>query len=92
MKTIEEIRRNRQFLFDKASSEEVKKLTKYKIYDSEEISVKLFNCLHSANIHYFEQLTEYTEKELLLIRHFGKFSLNELKILLSKYNLKLKEN
>ena len=47
------------------------------------MSVRLANILHEANIQSVEELTEYSEKELLKIRNMGKKSISEI----SKYVL-----
>jgi len=61
------------------------------IFKNLDMTVRLFNCFYRHNILYLDQFTEYSEKDLLKIKGFGKGSLMELKNLLGKYNLKLKK-
>ncbi len=54
-----------------------------------ELSVRSYNCLRAANIKTVGELVERTESEMLKYRNFGKKSLNEIKDVLTKYNLHL---
>lgn len=54
-----------------------------------ELSVRSYNCLRAANIKSVGELVERTEGEMLKYRNFGKKSLNEIKDVLTKYNLYL---
>lgn len=54
-----------------------------------ELSVRSYNCLRAANIKTVGELVERTEGEMLKYRNFGKKSLNEIKDVLTKYNLYL---
>ncbi len=54
-----------------------------------ELSVRAYNCLKAANIKTIGELVSKTESEMLKYRNFGKKSLNEIKEVLSKYNLYL---
>lgn len=53
-----------------------------------ELSVRSRNCLQNDNIVYIGDLVNKTEAEMLSTTNFGKKSLNEIKAVLSKYNLK----
>ncbi len=54
-----------------------------------ELSVRSANCLKNANIQYIGQLVEKTDAEMLKTKNFGRKSLNEIKALLSQYELTL---
>jgi DNA-directed RNA polymerase alpha subunit len=54
------------------------------------LSVRTYNCFYLARIKTLEDLTMYTEKELMKLRNFGKIGLIEIKNLLEQYNLSLK--
>lgn len=64
-----------------------------KILDSSvhelELSVRCSNCLSTANIDKIGELVSKTDNEMLKFRNFGKKSLEEIKMLLSKYDLSL---
>lgn len=53
-----------------------------------ELSVRSQNCLQNDNIVYIGDLVIKTEAEMLRTQNFGRKSLNEIKYILSKYNLK----
>lgn len=55
------------------------------------MSARLFRCLNAMEIEYLSQATQYTKKEMLGYRNFGKKSLEELESLMNKHNLKFKE-
>lgn len=54
-----------------------------------ELSVRAYNCLKAANIKTIGELVTKTESEMLKYRNFGKKSLNEIKEVLTKYQLYL---
>ncbi len=54
-----------------------------------ELSVRCSNCLSAAKIETIGELIEKSENEMLKYRNFGKKSLEEINILLAKYNLSL---
>lgn len=56
--------------------------------DELELSVRSRNCLQNDNIVYIGDLVNKTEAEMLRTQNFGRKSLNEIKDLLSKFNLK----
>jgi len=53
-----------------------------------ELSVRSQNCLQNDNIVYIGDLVIKTESEMLRTQNFGRKSLNEIKEILSKFNLK----
>ena len=53
-----------------------------------ELSVRSQNCLQNDNIVYIGDLVIKTEAEMLKTQNFGRKSLNEIKDILSKFNLK----
>lgn len=53
-----------------------------------ELSVRSQNCLQNDNIVYIGDLVIKTEAEMLRTQNFGRKSLNEIKEILSKFNLK----
>lgn len=56
--------------------------------DDLELSVRSINCLRNDNIVYIGDLVTKTEAAMLRTQNFGRKSLNEIKDVLSKYNLK----
>jgi len=56
--------------------------------DELELSVRSRNCLQNDNIVYIGDLVNKTEVEMLRTQNFGRKSLNEIKDVLSKFNLK----
>ena len=56
--------------------------------DELELSVRSRNCLQNDNIVYIGDLVNKTESEMLRTQNFGRKSLNEIKDVLSKFNLK----
>ncbi|RME80895.1 MAG: tetratricopeptide repeat protein [Planctomycetota bacterium] len=56
-----------------------------------ELSVRARNCLNKMHIRTLGDLIEKTEEELLAYKNFGENSLQEIKDMLSKYNLSLGE-
>jgi DNA-directed RNA polymerase alpha subunit len=54
------------------------------------LSKRTYNCFDYPKIKTLEDLTMYTEKELMKLRNFGKIGLIEIKNLLEQYNLSLK--
>jgi len=57
--------------------------------DDLELSVRSINCLKNDNIVYIGDLVQKTEQHMLNTPNFGRKSLNEIKDVLSNYNLKL---
>jgi DNA-directed RNA polymerase subunit alpha len=58
--------------------------------DELELSVRAHNCLKRANIHTIAELLEYSEKELLEFKNFGKKSADEVsKSLNERFNIQL---
>lgn len=55
-----------------------------------ELSVRSFNCLKRASINSVEELTSFTEDDMLKVRNLGKKSLDEVKSKLSELGLSLK--
>lgn len=53
-----------------------------------ELSVRSMNCLQNDNIVYIGDLVIKTEAEMLKTQNFGRKSLNEIRDILSKYDLK----
>ncbi|PCJ26929.1 MAG: DNA-directed RNA polymerase subunit alpha [Rickettsiales bacterium] len=56
--------------------------------DELELSVRSRNCLQNDNIVYIGDLVNKTEAEMLRTQNFGRKSLNEIKDVLQKFNLK----
>ncbi len=56
--------------------------------DELELSVRSRNCLQNDNIVYIGDLVTKTENEMLRTQNFGRKSLNEIRDVLSKFNLK----
>ena len=56
--------------------------------DELELSVRSRNCLQNDNIVYIGDLVNKTEAEMLRTQNFGRKSLNEIKEVLAKFNLK----
>jgi DNA-directed RNA polymerase subunit alpha len=56
--------------------------------DELELSVRSRNCLQNDNIVYIGDLVNRTEAEMLRTQNFGRKSLNEIKEVLAKFNLK----
>lgn len=56
--------------------------------DELELSVRSRNCLQNDNIVYIGDLVNKTEAEMLRTQNFGRKSLNEIKEVLGKFNLK----
>jgi len=54
-----------------------------------ELSVRCSNCLAAAKIETIGELVAKSENEMLKYRNFGKKSLEEITLLLDKYNLSL---
>ncbi|MCK4313056.1 MAG: DNA-directed RNA polymerase subunit alpha, partial [Candidatus Cloacimonetes bacterium] len=54
-----------------------------------ELSVRCSNCLSAAKIETIGELVEKSENEMLKYRNFGKKSLEEINVLLAKYDLSL---
>jgi DNA-directed RNA polymerase subunit alpha len=54
-----------------------------------ELSVRARNCLKKMNIHTLGQLVQLSEPELLAYKNFGEASLNEIKQLLARKNMRL---
>lgn len=55
-----------------------------------DLSVRSYNCLKRASINTVEELTEYSESEMLRVRNLGKKSLDEVKAKLEELDLGLK--
>lgn len=53
------------------------------------LSVRSFNCLKNAGILNLEQLVKMKEEDLLLLKNFGRTSLNEIHQILEHHNLSL---
>lgn len=62
--------------------------TLLKKVDELELSVRSQNCLKNDNIVYIGDLVIKTEAEMLRTQNFGRKSLNEIKEILAKFNLK----
>lgn len=56
----------------------------------DDISVRLFNCLKAAGINTLMDVTNFSESDFLRSRNFGRKSMNELDVLLRKYEVRLK--
>lgn len=56
-----------------------------------DLSLRPYSCLKMANIHTINDLTSYSQKDLLLIPNFGQRSLVEVEEALRKMKLNLKE-
>ena len=54
------------------------------------LSVRTYNCFKRYEIKTLDDLIQYTEKDLMKLRNFGKKGLIEIKNLLEEYNLSLK--
>jgi len=61
-------------------------------FDDAVWSVRTANCLHNIGITSFEQLTDWTEAELLKVRNLGRKSLREIQKMLALKGLKLKNS
>ncbi len=61
----------------------------YRTIDELELSVRAYNCLKNANIHYIGELVRKSEQEMLKTKNFGKKSLNEIKQVLEEMELSL---
>lgn len=57
-----------------------------------DLSVRSYNCLKRASINTVEQLTGFSEQEMLKVRNLGKKSLTEVKNKLEDLNLSLRSN
>ena len=55
----------------------------------EDLGVRSQNCLRKENIHRIGDLVQKTEKELMKTPHLGRKTINEIKLLLDRYNLHL---
>lgn len=55
----------------------------------EDLGVRSQNCLRKENIHFIGDLVQKTEKELMRTPHLGRKTINEIKVALDKYNLRL---
>jgi len=55
------------------------------------MSARLFRCLNAAEIEWLAQVKQYSKKEILAFRNFGKKSLDELENLMNEHNLKFKK-
>ncbi len=55
-----------------------------------DLSVRSYNCLKRASINTVEELTKYSESEMLKVRNLGKKSLDEVKYKLDELELGLK--
>lgn len=78
---------------EEEEKQETKEELKYnpillKKVDELELSVRSRNCLQNDNIVYIGDLVNTTEAEMLRTQNFGRKSLNEIKDVLSKFNLK----
>ena len=78
---------------EEEEKQEVKEELEYnpillKKVDELELSVRSRNCLQNDNIVYIGDLVNKTEAEMLRTQNFGRKSLNEIKDVLSKFNLK----
>ena len=60
-----------------------------KAVDELELSVRSANCLQNANIRFIGELVQKTEAEMLKTKNFGRKSLNEIKTMLEKMELRL---
>lgn len=69
---------------------EVREILKMSVFELE-ISLRLYNCLRYADIRTLEDLINCTETDLMRLRNFGVQSLDEVKNLLERYGLTLKE-
>jgi len=58
--------------------------------DDLDFSNRTYNCLKRQGIETLEELSGYTEEELMNIRNFGQKSLDEVKDKLKEYNLTLR--
>jgi DNA-directed RNA polymerase subunit alpha len=58
--------------------------------DDLDFSNRTYNCLKRQGIETLEELSGYTEEELMNIRNFGQKSLDEVKDKLVEYNLGLR--
>ena len=56
-----------------------------------DFSARSLNCLEKANIKYLGDLIQLNEEDLLNLENFGKRSLNEVRDVVSSFNLKLGE-
>ncbi|MCL1879524.1 MAG: DNA-directed RNA polymerase subunit alpha [Actinomycetia bacterium] len=56
-----------------------------------DLSVRSYNCLKRAGIHFVRQLVDYSENDLLNIRNFGAKSIEEVKDKLHAMDLDLKQ-
>ena len=57
--------------------------------NSMKLSHRAYNCLKTNNIRYMWELVQYTDRELLKNKNFGKKSLNEIKSILVEIGLNL---
>ena len=78
---------------EEEEKQEVKEELEYnpillKKVDELELSVRSRNCLQNDNIVYIGDLVNKTEAEMLRTQNFGRKSLNEIKDVLLKFNLK----
>ncbi|MBP5313553.1 MAG: DNA-directed RNA polymerase subunit alpha [Eggerthellaceae bacterium] len=76
-------------IFAPESQEDNAELQK-KIEDLD-LSVRSFNCLKRAGVHYVHQLVNFSENDLLAIRNFGTKSIEEVKDKLVSMGLTLKQ-
>ncbi len=68
-------------------TQKVSQLLKLSV-DELELSVRASNCLKNARIKYLAELVVRSESEMLKFRNFGRKSLQELQVVLSKLNLR----
>lgn len=54
-------------------------------------SVRTYNCLKRARLLTLSQIAEKTEREILHVRDLGRSSLDEIKEVLAKYQMSLKD-
>lgn len=73
-----------------SKKENLKKFTSLDIANLD-LSLRSYTCLKRANIHTIENLLQYSSDELLLLKNFGKRSLEEVLKILQQIGLQLRD-
>lgn len=77
--------------FTSSKKDTVKKITSLDIGNLD-LSLRPYTCLKRAKINTIGELLQYSEEELLLLKNFGKRSLEEVQLLLHQIGFHLKKN
>lgn len=77
--------------FNSSKKETLKKITALDIGNLD-LSLRPYTCLKRAKINTIGDLLQYSEEDLLLLKNFGKRSLEEVQLLLHQIGFQLKKN